>query len=351
MWSKSWEIARIFSIPLKIHWSFGLMVFYVFFVGWKESMESFAILGFAIFVALLFCCVLLHELGHALMARYYGVSTRDIIISPIGGVARLHRMPQQPWAEFWVAIMGPAVNVAIALVLAIAISVTPLSFLPQGELANLFGHMSNIIPFLLWVNLGLVVFNLIPAFPMDGGRVFRSLLALRWSPLQSTRIASFSGQFIAVAFIFYGVYHGEYLLPFIGVFVFVTAAMEYKNMKRLTAARGQKIFHLAQPLKPLFIDDSMSRVEELLETSHDEYLIVLNRQYSAIGYIEANKIPSDFFPHEAVRDYMTEGIKAVHHSDSIADVAEKFETESEPIFAVTADHYLLGSIRRKDILR
>jgi len=352
MWTKSWQIARFYSIPIKVHWSFMLMVVYVFFVGWKESMEAIAILGFGFFVALLFVCVLLHELGHALTARRYGVSTKDIIISPIGGVARLRRMPRKPWSEFWVAIMGPAVNIAIALILAIIISVTPLSFIPAGAPSQLFGNIANLFPLLMWINLGLVIFNLIPAFPMDGGRIFRSLLSLRWSPLQSTRIASYSGQFIASGFIFYGLYQGEFILPFIGVFVFVTAAMEYRNMKRFSAAQSQKVLHITRPVKPLFVDDPIHRVYELLENSDDNHLIVLNDKYQAIGYIDTCKlVPEDESDSRfMVRDYMIQGVKEVHYTASIADVALEFEDHPYPIFAVSTDNYLLGSIRQNDVL-
>jgi len=349
MWSKSWEIARFFSIPVKVHWSFGLMVLYVFFIGWKESMEWSGMLGFGFFVALLFACVLMHELGHALTARKYGVSTKDIIISPIGGVARLYRMPQKPWAEFWVALMGPAVNVGIALFLAILISLTPLSFTPSGDISMLFSQLSNLVPLLMWINLGLVIFNLIPAFPMDGGRVFRSLLSLRWSPLQSTRIASYSGQTIAMGFIFYGLYQGEYILPFIGVFVFVTAALEYRNMKRLNAARAHKVLEVTRPLKPLFLNDPIERALELKNNHSEEQLVVLDQSYQAVGYIDTGQI-TGLRMDARISDLVMNEIDQVNYEDTIDEVAQKFESRPLPIFAVYTENYLLGIVRKNDIL-
>lgn len=325
------------------------MVLYVFFVGWKESMAWSGILGFGLFVALLFACVLLHELGHALTARRYGVSTKDIIISPIGGVARLYRMPQKPWAEFWVAIMGPAVNVGIALLLAIVISITPLSFTPTGDISTLFSKVSNLVPLLMWINLGLVIFNLIPAFPMDGGRVFRSLLSLRWSPLQSTRIASYSGQTIAMAFIFYGVYQGEYILPFIGVFVFVTAALEYRHMKQVNAARSQKILEVTRPLTPLFLNDPIDRAVELQINSAEEQLVVLDQAYNAVGYIDTRQLSTHIFG-DRIADLNINEIDHVNYGDTIDEVAQKFKDRELPIFAVYTDDYLLGIVRKNDIL-
>jgi Zn-dependent protease len=307
------------------------------------------ILGFGLFVALLFACVLLHELGHALTARRYGVSTKDIIISPIGGVARLYRMPQKPWAEFWVAIMGPAVNVGIALLLAIIISVTPLSFTPTGDISTLFSKVSNLVPLLMWINLGLVIFNLIPAFPMDGGRVFRSLLSLRWSPLQSTRIASYSGQTIAMGFIFYGVYQGEYILPFIGVFVFVTAALEYRHMKRVSAARSQKILEVTRPLTPLFLNDPIDRAVEIQIESAEQQLVVLDQTYNAVGYIDTRQISTKKFGGR-IADLDIKEIDHVNYGDTIDEVAQKFEARKLPIFAVYTEDYLLGIVRKNDIL-
>lgn len=325
------------------------MVLYVFFVGWKESMAWSGILGFGLFVALLFACVLLHELGHALTARRYGVSTKDIIISPIGGVARLYRMPQKPWAEFWVAIMGPAVNVGIALLLAIVISITPLSFTPTGDISTLFSKVSNLVPLLMWINLGLVIFNLIPAFPMDGGRVFRSLLSLRWSPLQSTRIASYSGQTIAMGFIFYGVYQGEYILPFIGVFVFVTAALEYRHMKQVSAARSQKILEVTRPLTPLFLNDPIDRAVELQINSAEEQLVVLDQAYNAVGYIDTRQLSTQNLG-DRIADLDIKEIDHVNYGDTIDEVAQKFESQKLPIFAVYTEDYLLGIVRKNDIL-
>lgn len=307
------------------------------------------ILGFGLFVALLFACVLLHELGHALTARRYGVSTKDIIISPIGGVARLYRMPQKPWAEFWVAIMGPAVNVGIALLLAIVISITPLSFTPTGDISTLFSKVSNLVPLLMWINLGLVIFNLIPAFPMDGGRVFRSLLSLRWSPLQSTRIASYSGQTIAMGFIFYGVYQGEYILPFIGVFVFVTAALEYRHMKQVSAARSQKILEVTRPLTPLFLNDPIDRAVELQLNSAEEQLVVLDQAYNAVGYIDTRQLSTQNLG-DRIADLDIKEIDHVNYGDTIDEVAQKFESQKLPIFAVYTEDYLLGIVRKNDIL-
>jgi Zn-dependent protease len=349
MWTKSWQIARFFNIPIKVHWSFGLMILYVFLIGWKESMNARGIMGFAGFVALLFICVLLHEFGHALTARRYGVDTKDIIISPVGGIARLVSMPQESLAEFWVAIMGPAVNVAIALLLAIIISLTPLSFMPTGTAATVFNEIQNMFPLLMWMNIGLVIFNLIPAFPMDGGRVLRSLLTLRWSLLQSTRIASFSGQTIAVAFIFWGLYQGEYILPFIGLFVFITAALEYRNMKRYNASLQQTAAQMARPFTPLFAEDPMERAREVYDLGREKYFLVLDHAYHPRGVLHPEDIAScdDLCRIEnRVSDFMHPVTQKVTHDQSLEEVMHIFQTSDAQVLPVYSGYHLIGVIHR-----
>ncbi len=238
---KSFQILTISGIPLKIHWSFPLLFLYIFYQvislndGWTVEPEDWnTMLIMSLFVSSLFICVVLHELGHAFAARRYGVDTVDIILSPIGGVARLTKLPTKPIQEFVVAIAGPLVNVVIAILIAI------LFFLIQGNLnVNIFDpdvfYQGDAIQFMiavLFLNLLLVVFNLIPAFPMDGGRIFRALLSMKFSRLNATRAASLIGQVFALGFIFYAVQSGEnFTLGIIGVFIFIAAPSEYRMVK------------------------------------------------------------------------------------------------------------------------
>ena len=173
------------------------------------------------FILAIFMCVVLHEFGHALMARRYGIPTRDIILLPIGGVARLEKMPTQPIQELWVALAGPAVNAFIAVILFAWLKLTA-SWEPFQTLSVTTG------PFferLMAVNLFMIVFNMIPAFPMDGGRVLRALLATRKEYGRATQIAASIGQGIAVLFGFIGLLYNPFLL-FIALFVWIGAAQE-----------------------------------------------------------------------------------------------------------------------------
>jgi Zn-dependent protease len=229
--SWSWSIGRMFGIRIKIHFTFLL------FVGWIAVSQGI-LTGNAVqaglsvaLMLLVFGCVLLHELGHALTARRFGVSTRDIILLPIGGVARLERMPEKPSQEILVAIAGPAVNVVIALALAGVMTAFDMS------LARL-SFTGGLIEALLYINVVIVLFNLIPAFPMDGGRVLRAVLATRLPFLQATRVASYIGQAIAVLFGIAGIVMNHPMLLLVALFVFLAASEERSIVQNRSAMQG-----------------------------------------------------------------------------------------------------------------
>jgi Zn-dependent protease len=209
---------RLFGVPVRFHFTFVLFVIFIAVMGMEGPSSAQA----AIYVLALFGSVLLHELGHALVSRRYGIRTVEIVMFPIGGVARLERNPK-PAEEFWIALAGPAVNVGIAAVLvglAAGISGSidwPKVFTPKG--GNLLGQiaMGNVI---------LAIFNLLPAFPMDGGRVLRSMLALKYGEARATELAAKAGRFLAILMGLYGLISANFFLIFIAFFVYLGAAQE-----------------------------------------------------------------------------------------------------------------------------
>src|SRR5215216_1865032 len=168
-----WKLGRFAGIDVYVHATFLLLIGWVGYSHWLENQNWAEVLSGIHFILALFLCVVLHEYGHALTARRYGIKTRDITLYPIGGVARLERMPDKPIEELWVALMGPAVNVVIAALLFAYLSATN-GLVPLSNLTIASGSFAER---LMMVNVSLVLFNLIPAFPMDGGRVLRALLA------------------------------------------------------------------------------------------------------------------------------------------------------------------------------
>lgn len=229
----AWKLGRFAGIDVFMHVTFLLLIGWVLLSHWIAGDSLAAAIEGVAFILLLFLCVVLHEYGHALTARRYGIKTRDITLLPIGGVARLERMPDKPMQELWVALAGPAVNVVIAAALFIWLTITsalvPLSELEVGQ--GVFFER------LMIVNIFLVVFNLVPAFPMDGGRVVRALLAMRMEYTRATQIAASLGQSIAFLFGFLGLFTNPFLL-FIAFFVWIGAAQEASMVQMKSALAG-----------------------------------------------------------------------------------------------------------------
>lgn len=224
----SMRIGTFFGIPVMVHWTFFLLFLWVAYAGtgrvfgWQAYiMESGLILA-------LFICVVLHEFGHALTARRFGVETRDIILSPIGGVARLERLPEKPLHEFYIAIAGPLVNILIAIILSPFLLFFDLGKFIQTPYRELLSDLNFFLPWLIVTNLILAIFNLVPAFPMDGGRVFRSLLAIWIGRLKATRVASTTAQILSVCLFGFSAYHGQLMPALIAAFIFLMATQEYR---------------------------------------------------------------------------------------------------------------------------
>ncbi len=246
------QLGTAFGIGIFVHWSFLLLPALIFWLSYHDGD-----LGLAVFRVLqllaVFGCVVLHELGHALMARHFDIGTRDITIYPIGGIARLERMSEKPWEEFFIAVAGPAVNVVIAALLVLV--VLPIVLLAGADLVTetIWGEF---LLELLLANLVLVAFNLIPAFPMDGGRVLRSLLATCVDYLRATEVAVAVSGVLAALMIAAGVglpllavrmgvasnvLQGPWTLGLLGLFVLFLGQQELYGVRRRLAARAQTV--------------------------------------------------------------------------------------------------------------
>lgn len=239
-------MARIGGIDLKIHATFFLLLAWFGMAYYADGGFGAMMVGLS-FILLLFVCVVLHEFGHALAARAYGIRTPDITLLPIGGVARLERMPEKPWQEFVVALAGPAVNVVIAFALYIVIG----RGFQLGDIALVDRGGGELLSKLLAINVILVVFNLLPAFPMDGGRVLRALLATRLKRARATRIAAGIGQAVAVIFGLLGLF-GNPMLLFIAVFVFFGAQQEALYATAKENFEETRVASVMKPLPPVF---------------------------------------------------------------------------------------------------
>jgi Zn-dependent protease/predicted transcriptional regulator len=258
----SWKLGEYAGIAVYVHATFLLLIGWIALLHWLQLGTVQAVISGVVFILLLFGCVLLHEFGHALAARRYGIRTRDITLLPIGGVARLERMPNKPIEELWVALAGPAVNVVIFLVLYLFLQARA-SLLPWEQMDVVRGSLWSR---LMVVNLFLAAFNLLPAFPMDGGRVVRALLAMRMDYVQATNIAAALGQGMALLFGFIGLLFNPFLL-FIAFFVWIGAAQEASMVQIQSALGGIPVQRvMLTDFRAVSPDDSLDKVVTLILT-------------------------------------------------------------------------------------
>jgi stage IV sporulation protein FB len=230
----SWKLGRLCGIDICLHWSFLIVPAWVALASLAAGAVLASVANATFFILAVFGCVLLHELGHALMARRYGITTRDITLLPIGGLARLEQIPKQPEQELMIALAGPLVNIAIALLLVAGQMIAAVG----GPWVALSPEAGALAANLAGVNVALAVFNLLPAFPMDGGRILRSLLAMWISYGRATRIAAALGQGMAIFLAILGL-TGNASLLLIAVFVFAAARSEARMAASRASAADQ----------------------------------------------------------------------------------------------------------------
>ncbi len=268
----SFKLLTVRGIDIRIHVTFFLILLYaaITFGAGGRGLDG-ALFG-VVAISLLFVCVVLHELGHSLTAQRYGIGVRDITLWPIGGVARLERIPDKPTQEFWIAIAGPAVNfviVGVIFVVAQALARLQIGFdLGALERGMLRLEAASLLAYLFSANLFLAVFNLIPAFPMDGGRILRALLATRLDYSRATAIAVAIGQNLALLAGLFGFLTGQFFLVVIAIFVFMGAGSEGQLVQVKSVLEGLKVRQaFTRKTETLDPDDRLTRVVDLTLSS------------------------------------------------------------------------------------
>jgi Zn-dependent protease len=316
----SFKIFSWLGIPVYLHWTFGLIFVYVLWHAQTAGLDPLETVWITGLFLSLFVCVLLHEFGHAIAAKRYGVSTRDIVLMPIGGVARLEKMPEKPVQEFVVAIAGPAVNVVIATLLFIGMGVFSDGYLLEmladaiqqdigydvltqsGQVISPGLHFAIKLAI---TNVALVIFNMLPAFPMDGGRVFRSLLSMWIGRPKATKIAAWLGQTIALMLIMLGLWGGDFMLSILGLFVIYAARTENSQVQ---AESLLSKYQAHQALRPnytrLRANDWMMTAIETYRRGLERHFLVFDMSDRLVGILEEEDI-----------------LKAMQKPDSTAEIA------------------------------
>lgn len=344
----SFSLGRLFGSEVRVHVTFFLLLAWVGMQaysggGWPAVTDNL------IFVLALFACVVAHEFGHALMARRYGIRTPDITLLPFGGLARLERMPNTPMHEIWVALAGPAVNVLIWVVLVIFGAGLPFTTLTRIDPAHI-----GLLDRLAYVNLLLAGFNMIPAFPMDGGRVFRALLCLRLDRVNATRIATLCGQVLAVGLGLFGLYVGNPFLVMIAVFVFFAASAENRDAARRSVA--QRV--LAQDImisryRAFSPDDTIgTAIQAALETKQHAFPL-LAPSGALLGFVTRQALlakgTSDALRSRPVSCVMETKIPHVAHNAPLDTVIAAFHSGASVVAVFDQTGHMIGYVTRETI--
>ncbi|MEM9821041.1 MAG: site-2 protease family protein [Bacteroidota bacterium] len=342
----TFRLLTIAKIPVYIHWSFGLVFFYLWYEGERSALNWIELCWLAFFILTIFVCVVLHEFGHALTARYYGVETKDIILSPIGGIARLSRLPEKPLQEFFVALAGPLVNFGIAILLSVYFLFFPFSDL---QLLIVQKDPRAFVPVLVGLNVLLGGFNLLPAFPLDGGRIFRALLSIRLGRIRATKFAVIIGQLIAVACFYVAYVRSDFVLAFFGLFVIYMATHEYRNVK-LTAilAEGKISEIMHAPIKELRKSQQLDLVFDYFKRGLGRnFLIFDDEEDTVIGVLpEASIIKAmkqSGWENHRIAGLMTPHFDQAQVNDSLREVfLEMYEPDKELVVAIYDEEEVVG---------
>ena len=345
----SWKLATVAGIGLYVHATFFLLLAWIGITYWLAGGSAAALSGI-VFILALFACVVLHELGHALTARRYGIRTRDITLLPIGGVSRLERIPDDPRQEVWVSLAGPAVNVVIAAALyawlLLSQTLRPLSALTMAG--------GPFLERLLLVNVSLAVFNLLPAFPMDGGRVLRALLAMRMDYVRATQVSAHVGQAMALGFGLIGLFTNPFLV-FIAFFVWIGAAQEASMVQMRTALSGIPVsramltnFQIVAP------DDAAKRVLELiLAGSQQDFPVVDGGQGGRVAGVllrsDVLKALAQRASDWRVRDVMRREFEVVDAADMLDTALARLQSCNCHTLPVTSRGALVGLLTMENV--
>jgi Zn-dependent protease/CBS domain-containing protein len=234
----AFKIGRLSGIDVRVHWTFFLLLAFFAFIGYQESGGLVGALTATITIVALFFCVLLHEFGHSLVAQRLGIKIHSITLLPIGGVSNLESLPEKPADEVKITVAGPLVNVVLApIFFGVGLLLGAVPRLP-ADLFTGIGSVGQFFFYLGYINVVLALFNLLPAFPMDGGRILRALLATRLGAVRATEISSAVGQLFAVAFFLIGLISGNFFLALIAVFIFFGASGESQMVRQRELTRG-----------------------------------------------------------------------------------------------------------------
>jgi Zn-dependent protease/predicted transcriptional regulator len=358
MFKEAIVVGRIFGIPVRIHFTFLLIIPFLAWVFGSnfsiiaeragiplESLLLNPFLSGLIMALALFFSVLLHELAHSRVAQNQGIAIKSITLMLFGGVAHLEEGMENPKKELVIAMAGPLTSLIIGATLLIAFSIYPLQFFPDLRVMGTY---------LGQINIFLAFFNLIPAFPTDGGRILRSLLARRSSYLDATRIATTVGRIFAFLFVLLGFLSSNFILIFIAFFIFIGASQEYQQTLQRITLIGFKVRDLMTKGVSIIDEDATVKelVEKILVELHSGYPVFSDGNLKGCVTIgDTSKVDPEKRNEYRVRDIMSRDIKRVSPDDDVYQVLKKLSGYDIGRLMVVKNEELVGIITRSDIMK
>jgi Zn-dependent protease len=346
----SYKILTIRGISLHVHWTFVLLIGWVLLVNAGAGNDINQISWSVLFLLAVFVCITLHEFGHALVAGRFGIQAKEIVLLPIGGIASIEKFPDNPRQELAISIAGPLVNLAIAVLLGLFIPGTPLIKNDPG-MSIMHGH--DFIYNLRIVNISLAVFNLIPAFPMDGGRILRALLGFKLNYIQATTIAATVGKIIAILFIVSGIILINPLLPAIGIFIIFSAGVEEYYLRLKSLVKGIKLNEVIMyDYNSLQANATVQEASNVLNSNHSKYFILMDGidPKGTINRMEIIKALAEMNYSQPVKNLVKEKLELLNGNNEIDTVLEKLARNDEQIYPVMDNSHFIGVVSLNHII-
>lgn len=346
----SYKVLTIRGISINIHWTFLLLIGWVLLVNTAAGNDINQLSWSLLFLMAVFVCITLHELGHALVAGRFGIQAKEIVLLPIGGIASIEKFPDNPRQELAISIAGPLVNLAIGGALGLLIPGTPL-LKNDPQMSILHGH--DFIYNLRIVNIALAVFNLIPAFPMDGGRILRALLGFKLNYIQATTIAATVGRIVAILFIVAGILLINPLLPAIGIFIIFSASAEEYYLRLKSLVKGIKLNEaLMYDYNSLQANATVQEASTILNSNHSKYFILMDGidPVGTINRMEIIKALAEMNYNEPVKNLVKEKLQYLDGDKEIDTVLEDLARNDEQIYPVMDNSHFVGVINLNHII-
>jgi Zn-dependent protease/CBS domain-containing protein len=342
----SFKIGKLFGIPIRVHLTFLLLLLFIGIVGSRQGGSEGAFLGMIVII-FIFICVILHEVGHSLVAIHYGIKVNDIILLPIGGVSRMEEIPEDPKQEITISVVGPLVSFGLAILFFLLATITHQSI--NFKQINL--HSRNVVASLFWINLVLGGFNLIPAFPMDGGRVLRGILATRIESLKATKIAVGIGQGFAIILFFFGIFF-NWWMALIAIFIYLGAEGE-ERMVAVKSSLGKSPVKLAM-LTDVHTVSPQETVGQVLERICHSFQqdFPVEEGGEVVGILTRETIFSALHKHEKttlVKDVMQKEFVYTTEDASLSEIYKTMTAHRLFVMPVMKDKKLRGMINLEQI--